>query len=297
MKFATYRTKAGEAVGVVSPAGDTLYPIAQFGLAYQTMLELIAGLTPDEKADIKAKLEAGTLSGIPLAQVELMAPIPYPRDFLAVGQNYVSHVKETCRVKGVPYNKPQYPIYFHRRVNRAVAPEGKISLHESITSSMDYEVELAVVIGKECKNVAPEDVYDYIFGYTVANDITARDLQKNHVQLTFGKGLDDNSPLGPFIVTTDELPDPHNLRISLKVNGELRQAGNTDDFIFTIPYMISELSRGMTLFPGDVFLTGTPSGVGIGMDPPIYLKRGDVIEAEIQGIGVLRNVMELSTSI
>lgn len=292
MKFATYIYDSQEFVGVLFNNGTEICSIYDFGLEYKTMTELIEKMTEKEKQQITKQLDAKDYSGLPIEDVQLLAPIPMPRDIIAVSQNYVSHVKETCRVNGVEYVRPKYCNYFWRRVNRAIAHNGSISLHAEISSKMDYEVELAVVIGKECSRVSQEDAMDYVFGYTISNDISARDIQNNLAQYAYAKGLDDTTPIGPYIVTADEIKDPHNLNLLLRVNGELRQNGNTDDFIFNIPYVISDLSKGMTLFPGDIIMTGTPSGVGIGMNPPVFLKHGDVIESEIEGLGILRNIME-----
>lgn len=292
MKFATYIYDSQEFVGVLLNSGTEICSIYDFGLEYKTMTELIEKMTEKEKQQITKQLDAKDYRGLPIEDVQLLAPIPMPRDIIAVSQNYVSHVKETCRVNGVEYVRPKYCNYFWRRVNRAIAHNGSLSLHAEISSKMDYEVELAVVIGKECSRVSQEDAMDYVFGYTISNDISARDIQNNLAQYAYAKGLDDTTPIGPYIVTADEIKDPHNLNLLLRVNGELRQNGNTDDFIFNIPYVISDLSKGMTLFPGDIIMTGTPSGVGIGMNPPVFLKHGDVIESEIEGLGILRNIME-----
>ena len=292
MKFATYIYNSQECVGVLSNCGTEIYSINELGLDYKNMIDLIKNITENEKQQLAQQLDKKVNGGLSIESVQLLAPIPNPRDIIAVSQNYVSHVKETCQLNGVEYVRPKHCSYFWRRVNRAVSHNGSICLHEGISSMMDYEVELAVVIGKECSRVAEKDAMDYVFGYTISNDITARDIQKNLPQYAYAKGLDDTTPLGPYIVTADEIKDPHDLHLSLKVNGELRQNGNTDDYIFNIPYVISDISKGMTLFPGDIIITGTPSGIGAGMNPPVYLKHGDVIESEIEGLGVLRNIME-----
>lgn len=292
MKFATYLHDSQECVGVLSNSGTTIYPIYDFGLEYKTMIDLIKDMTEKERQQLAKQLDATEYAGLPVVDVKLLAPIPKPRDIIAVSQNYVTHVMETCRLNGVEYIRPKYCSYFWRRVNRAVPHNGGICLHAGISSMMDYEVELAVVIGKECSRVAEKDALDYVFGYTISNDITARDIQNNLPQYAYAKGLDDTTPIGPYIVTADEIMDPHNLHLSLKVNGELRQNGNTNDFIFNIPYVISDISKGMTLFPGDIIITGTPSGIGAGMNPQVFLKHGDIIESEIEGMGILRNIVD-----
>lgn len=292
MKFVTYLDGASQRVGVVSPDESRVFPVTELGLRASTMIDLIRELTAGRQAELAQRLSAADLPGIPLDQVSLLAPIPVPRDIIAVSQNYATHVQETCRSKGVEYIKPQYCSYFCRRVNRAVAPGGPILLHPAITNKMDYEVELALVIGRECRRVSEADALDYVFGYTVSNDFTARDIQHNLPQYGYAKSLDDTTPLGPWIVTADEIPDPHKLQLTLKVNGELRQNGNTDDLIFNIPQIIADLSKGLTLFPGDVIITGTPSGIGGAMVPPVFLKPGDVVESAVECVGVLINVME-----
>ncbi|MGE4284740.1 MAG: fumarylacetoacetate hydrolase family protein, partial [Clostridia bacterium] len=247
----------------------------------------------NELESLKSRARDHTLQGIPITAVEISAPIPNPRhDILCIGQNYTEHAIESAKFRGIEYQKPTYPVYFSKRVNKAVAHNGFISSHADITSKLDYEAELAVIIGKECSHVAPEDVYDYIFGYTIINDISARDIQVNHKQFTFGKGLDDATPMGPYIVTIDEFDAPPLLSVKSKVNGELRQNSSTNDFIFDIPFMISQLSAGITLYPGDIFITGTPSGVGLGFNPPKWLKSGDIVECQIEKIGILRNTVK-----
>lgn len=292
VKFATYINDSTECIGVISSDGSTMLPISSLGLSYNTMIDLIKNITKEEKQNLEQMLKKPYKDGIPMDEVQLIAAIPQPRDIIAVSQNYITHVKETCKTNGVEYKKPEYCCYFTRRVNRAVGTKGKICLHTNITSMMDYEVELAVVIGKECKGVSEKDAFDYIFGYTISNDITARDIQKNLPQYGYAKGLDDTTPIGPYIVTSDEIKNPNNLQLTTKVNGELRQNGNTNDLIFQIQYIVSDFSKGSTLYPGDIIITGTPSGIGASMNPPVFLKSGDVIACEIEGLGILENTVE-----
>lgn len=288
MKFVTYLHLGREEVGVVDQTG--VHSLSDLGHSFSNMIDLIENYSPELKISLEKALAEHV--GIPLAKVQLLAPITHPRDMLSVSQNYATHVKETCLSNGVPYKNPEYCSYFFRRVNRAIAPEGKIFLHPAITNQLDYEVELAFVIGKECRFATQENAFDYVFGYTISNDVTARDIQKNLPQYSYAKGLDDTTPLGPWIVTKDEIADAQALDIKLRVNGELRQQGNTDDMIFSIAYVIQDLSKGMTLYPGDVIITGTPSGIGAAMKPPQFLKKGDVMECEVEGIGILRNVID-----
>jgi len=226
-----------------------------------------------------------------LSEVKLLAPVEYPaRNIFCIGKNYVAHAlelegKTTKEIEGVPDD----PIYFSKIAGPAIGHGGNIKLHGKVTQAVDYEVELGVIIGRRCRNISEGDVKDYIFGYTIINDVTARDLQKKHVQWLRGKSLDTFCPLGPVIVTRDELMDHSNLNISLKINDEMRQSSNTSKMIFSIEHIISELSQGITLLPGDVIATGTPEGVGMGFVPPKYLKRDDVVTCKIEGIGELTN--------
>ena len=230
--------------------------------------------------------------GLALAEVRLLAPIPRPRqNVLAVGRNYKEHVAEGARAQGQAVSLPEHPVYFTKRASAVVGPEAPIPWDETLTEGLDWEAELAVVLGRQGKDIAPDRVYDYVFGYTCGNDISARDLQiRRHGSQWFkGKSLDASCPLGPWIVTRDELPNPHALNIVCRVNGQIKQQANTSEVIFEIPTLVAELSRGFTLEPGDILLTGTPSGVGFARTPPEYLRSGDVVEVEIEGIGTLRN--------
>ena len=211
----------------------------------------------------------------------ILAPITHPPKIICLGLNYSTHTKE-WKVK-----PPSEPIVFMKPRTTIIGPFDDI-FSPSITKELDYEVELAVIIGKECKRISEYEASEYILGYMVLNDITARDLQRREKQWFMGKGMDTFAPIGPWIVTKDEL-NLNNLRLTTKVNGMLRQDGSTRDMIFKVDYLISWLSKGITLEPGDIISTGTPSGVGAYMDPPSFLKEGDVIEANIEGIGSLRN--------
>ncbi|MDD6569922.1 MAG: fumarylacetoacetate hydrolase family protein, partial [Acidaminococcus sp.] len=218
----------------------------------------------------------------------------HPRnDIICLGINYKSHDEELPD-DYVPEKivQRQVPVYFSKRVDRATDPDGIIDGHFNVVKELDYECELAVIIGKEAKNVEEKDAADYVFGYTIINDVTARDVQVAHKQWYFGKSLDTFAPMGPCIVTADEFPFPPALHLTCKVNGQLRQDSNTKYLVHGIPYIISELSKGMTLRAGTIIATGTPAGTGIGMNPPQFLKSGDVVECSIEGIGTLRNVVK-----
>ena len=255
-------------------------------------------IAPLPYAGMNALIDSGTLpvpgeATISLAEVELLAPIPRPRqDVICLGINYLSHAQETGNYDAESFAKEKaIPIYFSKRVNQAVAPEGSIDSHPGLVQHLDYEVELAVIIGKTAQNVAPEDVPDYIFGYTILNDVSARVLQTSHKQWYFGKSLDGFTPMGPVIVTADEIAFPPALSIRSYVNGELRQNSTTDLLITGIADIVAELSSGITLLPGTIISTGTPSGVGMGFQPPKFLHPGDMVACEIEGIGTLRNTV------
>jgi 2-keto-4-pentenoate hydratase/2-oxohepta-3-ene-1,7-dioic acid hydratase in catechol pathway len=227
------------------------------------------------------------------ADAALMAPIPAPRkNIFCVGRNYAEHIAEGDRAQKQTVGVTEYPVYFTKPPTALVPPDGDVLIFPEVSTAIDYEVELALVIGKAGRNIPKSEAYDHIFGYTILNDITARDIQRRHGGQYFkGKGLDGSCPLGPWIVTADEIGDPHALSIGLTVNGEQRQDGTTRDMIFDIPTLIASLSEGLTLEPGDILATGTPSGVGYAMDPPRFLRDGDEVVCEISGIGTLRNVV------
>lgn len=219
----------------------------------------------------------------------LLAPIPHPpHDLLCVGKNYMEHILELQDQLG---EKPVRPIphYFGKRATRVTGPDELILGHFSLDAGLDYEVELAVVIGKRGSNLSRDQVWDHIFGLTILNELSSRTLQNRHVQWYRGKSLDGYAVMGPWIVSADAFEKPLKLDLRTEINGELRQSANTDQMIFSVEELVSELSRGITLEPGDIIATGTPSGVGLGFSPPRFLKSGDTVRMEIQGIGVLEN--------
>ncbi len=224
------------------------------------------------------------------ASIRITAPIPWPqRNVVCVGLNYADHVAESKSVVGAKL--PEYPVFFTKPATCVIGPDDAIPWHPHVSTSIDWEVELAVIIGRGGRDITEGHALEHVFGYTVANDVTARDLQQRHAQWYKGKGLDGFCPLGPSIVTADELGDPQRLDISLRVNGVEKQRSSTRFHIFPVARLIAAWSAGMTLLPGDILLTGTPSGVGVGRTPPEFLRPGDVVEAEVAGIGVLRNVV------
>lgn len=291
MRFVTFTKKDGTVhTGLISKDGSRVIPAAALGLDYKDMNDLIERATDSEWAVMfKAQSEAGI--GLNIGEVKLNAPIMYPRqDVICLGVNYREHAEEAAAYEKEAFDlKAQYPVYFSKRVNRAAADKEAVPAYEGLVSSLDYEVELAVIIGREAKNVKKGESLTYIFGYTILNDMSARDLQTRHKQWYFGKSLDGFTPMGPWIVTADEIPYPPKLSIQSYVNGELRQSSNTSQLIFNIDDVICELSRGMTLRPGTIISMGTPEGVGMGFNPPKFLKPGDVVECVVEKIGTLRN--------
>ena len=294
MKLITYRSDNLESVGVVTEDGLSVLPLSAFGLPYASMNELIEKITDEELAAISRSLPEKQAEAIPFGSVELLAPIPVPKqDILCLGINYMDHAVESARYKKEDFNGERpYPVYFCKRVNECTPHGGEIDGHFDIQERLDYEVELAVVIRKDARNVKREDALDYVFGYTIVNDVSSRDLQGRHKQFYFGKSLDTFTCMGPWIVSADELPAVPDLPIYSKVSGELRQNSTTGHMIFDIPYIIEELSAGLTLKSGTVIATGTPSGVGMGFTPPKWMKSGDVVECTVEGIGTLRNTVK-----
>lgn len=285
MRLITYMKNEEERTGVLSADGAGVY-----SLPYPDMQTVIE--TPWEELTAAAgRAEQG--NAFPLASVRLLAPIPHPRqDVICLGINYRAHAEEAAGYDKEAFSKEKpVPIYFSKRVTEAVAPDGFIESHPGLVQRLDYEAELAVIIKKTARNVAAASAADYIFGYTVLNDVSARVLQTTHKQWYFGKSLDGFTPIGPCITTADEIAFPPALSIKARVNGELRQNSTTDLLITGIAEIIEELSFGMTLLPGTIIATGTPSGVGMGADPPRFLKSGDKVECEIEKIGVLRNIV------
>jgi 2-keto-4-pentenoate hydratase/2-oxohepta-3-ene-1,7-dioic acid hydratase in catechol pathway len=242
----------------------------------------VAGKSPDE---LKKLTAAGAL--VKLSQIKLLAPIPAPKkNCVMLGINYKEHVDEGARARELEIKYPEYPVFFTKPATSVIGHLGKVVKHKA-TDRLDWEVELAVVMGKKGKDIPKEKAYDYVFGYTICLDMTARELQRQHGQWFKGKSLDTFCPIGPWIVHKSALPDPQQVRLICRVNGEVMQDGNTRDMIFDIPTTIESLSKGMTLEPGDIISTGTPSGVGFARTPPVFLKPGDKVEGDIEGIGIL----------
>lgn len=291
MKLVTYIYEGIEKVGIIGSDENKIVPVSALGFSATEMTAFIREIAGKFDATLLEKVD-GT-SGDAFSECRLQSPIPQPeQDILCMGVNYKDHQDETIKA-GVSYDKSKTnAIYFGKRLNRAVGPNEYIDGHFNIVDSLDYEVELAVVIGKDAKDVALENVKDYVLGYTILNDVSARNLQKKHQQWYFGKSLDDFTPIGPWIVTKDELDWLPQVNVRCYVNGELRQNSNTRLMITNFDYVIHELSQGMTLKAGTIIATGTPSGVGMGMDPQVWLQPGDVVRCEIEGIGILENTVK-----
>ena len=238
--------------------------------------------------------EQGQLSTSVIGFDALLAPIPLPRrNVFCVGRNYLDHVKEGDAKRGLQTPIPLHPQFFTKPPTSVIGTGAFIEVEPQVSEQIDYEIELAVVIGRAARNISPDQAHEAIFGYTILNDVTARDLQRRHDQWFKGKGLDSFCPIGPWVVTRDAVPDPYDLSLELRVNGELRQSDNTHNMHFKLDRIISELSQGMTLLPGDIIATGTPDGVGYAMTPPQFLKPGDTVECSIGQIGTLRNPVRL----
>ena len=294
MRLVTYEIEHKSGLGVISRDGRWIYPLASLDMDYKTMQDLIENISDSEKQllEYASGQDPYKIRGAaPIDEVRLQAPIPYPRqDVICLGINYMAHAEESARYKKEEFGGERpYAIYFSKRVNKATAPGEGIPSHKNIVNDLDYEAELAVIIGKRAANVPAEEVRDHIFGYTIINDVSARTLQTQHKQWYFGKSLDGFLPMGPCISTVDELAYPPHVQVQSRVNGELRQDSNTELLIFDIDHIVSELSQGMTLQPGTIIATGTPAGVGMGFNPPKFLKPGDVVECTIEGIVTIAN--------
>jgi 2-keto-4-pentenoate hydratase/2-oxohepta-3-ene-1,7-dioic acid hydratase in catechol pathway len=275
MKIVRYASESGPVLGRLD--GQAITPFQ--GVAdVQTLLSQVAHASG---------------AAVALDSVRLLAPIVPQRNVFCVGWTYLKHYDESKgKREGQEVELPERPTFFSKLPTTVAGPQDSVPLHEAYTSKLDWEVELAVVIGKEGRDIAEEDALEHVFGYTVANDLSARDLQRAHGAQWFkGKSLDATCPMGPVLVTADEIDDPQNLALSCEVNGVRMQAGHTRNQIFSVARVIAELSQGLTLLPGDVILTGTPEGIGAARQPPLFLRDGDVVECWVDGIGSLRNVV------
>ncbi len=289
MKFLTYRHKDKFGVGILH-GPEQFIDLGQDPSLPTDMTALIAGgeLTLSKVRELVA--QSGTDKLQTLSSVEIVAPIPKPRkNVFCVGRNYRGHIIEGARARGIEVTFPKVPEFFTKPATSIIGQDAGIRRYQNLTDQLDYEIELAVVIGRETRDVSVEHALCSVWGYTIINDISARDLQRAHGQWFKGKGLDTFCPMGPWIVTADEFGDPEGHRLALSVNGGVRQESTTTDLLFSVAEIISHLSAGLTLEPGDIIATGTPGGVALGMTPQAFLEVDDIVDAEIHGIGVLRN--------
>jgi 2-keto-4-pentenoate hydratase/2-oxohepta-3-ene-1,7-dioic acid hydratase in catechol pathway len=296
MKFISFRRNDQIAAGLVVAEG--VLDLAAAGRAAGEKADLssvLAIIRGDAEAldSCRRLAERAAVGGdglLPAAQVQKLAPIPQPvRNVFCVGRNYVDHVKEGAAAMSTDLKLPVAPQFFTKATLTVIGPGADVRLDRNVTQKLDYEVELGLVIGRGGRDIAASAAFEHIFGYTIANDVTARDLQRRHDQWFKGKSLDTTLPLGPCLVSSDEISDPKMLELSLTVNGQERQRARVEQMIFDIPTIVATLSAGLTLLPGDIIATGTPSGVGFAMTPPQYLHDGDEMVACIDRIGELRN--------
>ncbi|MDB6086533.1 MAG: hydrolase [Gammaproteobacteria bacterium] len=294
MKFVTFRSNGRVAPGVLH--GDRHIvdlgsaEAARLQIPGQSVAAIIAAGAPVQTA-IRALLDAappGALTAID--EVELLAPIPRPaKNVFCVGRNYVDHVKEGAIARATTAVLPKVPQFFTKPATAVIGPGGTIRIGPDLTAELDYEIELGVIIGTGGRDIRPSAAFDHVFGYTIVNDVTARDLQRSHEQWFKGKALDTSCPIGPWIVTRDELPSLDDVELTLTINGETRQQARCSQMIFDVPTIIASLSAGLTLEAGDIIATGTPAGVGFSFKPPRFMNDGDVVVARIEGIGQLVN--------
>ncbi len=283
MKLVTYQQTNRPTPGLVRD--DAIIDLSSIAPDLLSLIE--AGPAALEHARELAEMVPAT---VPLADARLLAPIPTPRrNVICLGKNYAEHARESYEARGEQVIATEYPVIFTKATTSVNGPTDDIPVDDAISAQMDYEAELAFIIGRPARRVSRAEAMQYVFGYTILNDVTARDLQTAHKQFHIGKSLDGCCPIGPWIVTADAIADPHALRITCHVNGELRQDSAGEVMTFDIPTIIEILSRTMTLLPGDIIATGTPSGVGFARKPPVFLRPGDVVACAIEGIGEIRN--------
>ena len=292
MRLVTYVDNSDNAkTGLLN--NNTVVPLEQLDIS-NDMNEIIVDFENVKKIIGENKIES--LTSLDISDVKLLAPIPRPlRNIMRVGKNYHDHAQEfygsgfdSSGKKAVA----DFPVIFTKATTSVIATDENIILANDYTNTTDYEGELGLILSKGGKNIKPEDAYDYIFGYTIINDVSARNIQKQHEQWFIGKSPDTYCPMGPAIVTSDEIGDVTKLKLKTTVNGEVRQDSIVERLIFDIPTLLSTISKTMTLEVCDIIATGTPAGVGIGFEPPVYLKSGDQVEVSIDKLGVLRNTIK-----
>lgn len=293
MKLVTFTTGSAERVGAVDTEASMVHDITeQLEAAGASGVLGAIRHWDDLRDDVEAAVRSG--AGHRMDSVSLLAPLPHPvRNIFCVGKNYSDHVKEFGRSGYDSPTRseelPTKPIIFTKATTSVTGPYDDIDAHHGVTAELDYEGELGVIIGKGGRGIQRDDAFSHVWGYTIINDVTARDLQRDHKQWLLGKSLDTHCPMGPYAVSADEVADVGALQVETRVNGQIRQSAPVSDLIFDIPELIATISAGITLLPGDVIATGTPAGVGIGYEPPKFLTSGDVVEVSISGLGSLRN--------
>jgi 2-keto-4-pentenoate hydratase/2-oxohepta-3-ene-1,7-dioic acid hydratase in catechol pathway len=286
LRIATYRHQGNRQVGIVSDDGTTVTPLPLTPQQAERGAQAVI-----EQAVASGRLPQAQGQAVKLADVKLEAPLPRPiRNLWCAGRNYHAHAKELSAsvFKDSAKKVDEWPIVFSKVPETVIGPHDDVRMPVGVSEQIDYEVELTVIIGKGGRNISRAEALGHVFGYTVINDVTARDVQLRHGQWDLGKSFDTFCPMGPWIVTADAF-DPAKSRVRTWVNGELRQDAQTADMIFDVPALIETCSRGITLLPGDVIATGTCSGVGMGMTPQRWLKAGDVVRMEVDGVGVIEN--------
>jgi 2-keto-4-pentenoate hydratase/2-oxohepta-3-ene-1,7-dioic acid hydratase in catechol pathway len=284
MRYVSFSDASGKPrPGVIE--GDSIRPFA----GDVASLDVFIAFSPAERAAALAKLGAP----IPASGVKLLAPLHPKKNVFCVGRNYLAHAEEGARVRGDKLDLPDVPTYFTKAPTAIAGPEQVLELSSDVSPKYDWEAELGVVIGRDCRDVSEDDALSVIFGYMCLNDVTARDLQRSHIQWFKGKSLDNSCPIGPWIVDAAEVGDAQKLDIKLRVNGVEKQSSNTAKMIFNLKQIVANLSHGITLHAGDIIASGTPEGVGFARTPPEFLKDGDVMEVEVEKIGILRNAVKI----
>jgi len=283
MRLVTFRSSGRTRLGVLQSDGAHIAELSEPG-------DMLALIDAGERGLERVREAAGKGGGHEHAidEVELLPPLPQPRgNVIAIGRNYEKHAAETARIEG---REPSPPTIFTKAITSLVEPFGDIAIDPAVSDKIDWEVELAVIVGKAGANINRSAARQHVFGYTALNDVTARDIQSGWGGQYFkGKSLDRSCPTGPWIVTADEVPDPQALSLQLRVNGVTKQDGHTRDMIYAVDAIIEWVSKGMTLLPGSIIATGTPDGVGFARIPPEFLRPGDVMETEVEGVGLMRN--------
>lgn len=296
MKFISFKYKDRVQIGFMDKKEQGVYLINDLLInkEFKDMNDFINRVSKKELDKIEDKILEGDDASLELEQVKLLSPIPKPlHDIICLGVNYEDHLKESKAAMGSSdFDKVQKPVYFSKRAIEIAGSGQKVRGFFELDKYVDYEVELAIIIGKKGRNIKKKDAEEYIFGYSVFNDLSSRKLQKDHTQWYKGKSLDLYSIMGPSILHKRALPFPIAVDVVSRVNGEIRQNGNTNMLIHDIPSIIEDFSKGITIEPGDIIITGTPAGVGMGFDPPRYLKAGDIVECEIKEIGTLVSIIE-----